>query len=1107
VLSRLPRLQIEIAQPGDRGDFVIRTVDVTTSKEIYVNRLPEAISDTQYLYTSHLLERRRPQMSGVTDAATMIDDSWKKTDRYQDIVRYGKKLYADLFGTNSKIRNHVQRSKHLKDGVEYVLSLDHTASELWNIPWEYLHDGEEFIALRPNTTLVRSFTNSPYRKKFSELRQIPRPLRVLVMISDPEGVAPLDIDQEVENIMDALNPAVAAGLVVVDILEEGTLRNLDIALAEDDYHILHYTGHGAMTPRGSCLALENEQGEVSLAFIEDLLPLIANSNSLRLVILSGCQTGQIDETQAMSGIATGLLAAVPSVVAMQFSIADVSAQIFGRTFFHSIGQGQPLEDAMHRARVEMNKAFPAFTDWGVPTLYVNKLGMQLVDPANSSRLAPKTRKVDLSKLPSTKLFVGRRDEQRQLRSLIPNLRANMVYIWGMWGVGKSTLVNRVLQRPGRKDVIESTLLISCAETQPAQILELLATWLEPLFPQAAEALRHPQLKPEQRIQAAAQHVRRRRLVLVFDGFEAYQQPSADLHHWEVPNPLLENFMRSIAAAEWSIMTIFTSRYRWRYLNEQNDKFWLELHVDELRPYEVGMLARRFTHLRKMDLEALNRLAQQCGGHPATLHQLESSAAKDTKGVLAGEQMALRLSKWWHGKWFEAVINRLTPEEQKALRSICILEMPFWAGYVQVVANVKDRATAERMMSRWEACSLVHFLAAERSSERTWYQVHPLVRTYMLHNITPQQMRQLHKEAATLIEYDLVNLAEMRYEDLGRKAPSGLDTYSLAREELRIIMEHAPLDVRMIVIRRALSWRRHLLEIKDFERAASIVNDTWANIAYRFHDMELARELLEDTAATTKGRQKVLARTNIAAFLVREGKIDEAMKVYADSLIELKKAGDETNMAMVLQQQAGVLHSLGKLDQGLRVAEQALQTWVKLDDLSGQAESLRLIATLYSQKRDYNKAFKYVTMGETLSVREQDWGNLLSILNVKGTILKHMKQYENAYKCFQSAAGIAEKLGNVTEYGNALSEVGELLSIVNRPNDAAPLMLEAINIAEQTHDNRALSLRQFRMAMIYYQQRNGTEARAMAERALALAKTHAPSLVNDIKSLIGKLPRR
>lgn len=519
----------------------------------------------------------------------------------------------------------------------------------------------------------------------------------------------------------------------------------------EEYHILHYTGHGGMSSRGSFLALEGDDGEVQPVFVQDLLPIIRRSNSLRLVVLSGCKTGQIEETQAMSGVVAGLLQAVPAVVAMQFTVLDPSAQVFGRTFFERIGRGETLENAMHSARLAMEHAHPSFADWGVPALYAYRMGIRLVDPSRPAVQTPVAAPPVAEGLPEPLIFVGRRDQQRRM---LPDLTMHMAYIWGMGGVGKSALAARLIRRPGRKGIIDSVLVIPCDQTKPPDILTRLAAWLEPAFPQAAQAMRDPRLRPHERVQAAASVVRRKRMVLIFDRFEAYLQESADHHHWEPGSPLMEQFFRTLATAPWSILTIFTSRYRWSLLAEIPEQHHLEIHLNTLTPSEVGMMLARLEHLGQIEMKELGELLECAGGHPETLHVLEAQAAKDLRQLRQNlKRMPKVLVKRWHERFLGDTFERLGEVERAILLSLCVLEGAFWPGYIQILADVPERASAEAMMARWEASSLIHFLAQDDEGD-PWYQVHQLVRTYLMHQCSPAQIKEFHRRAAKVTELDL-----------------------------------------------------------------------------------------------------------------------------------------------------------------------------------------------------------------------------------------------------------------------------------------------------------------------------------------------------------------
>ncbi|HEX2620721.1 MAG TPA: CHAT domain-containing protein, partial [Phototrophicaceae bacterium] len=410
--SNNPWIYVDISLSSVAGRYQIKVTDSQKQTVICENWLPTNYSSVEYLYTARLLETSRIQLDPENDPG--------QATRYQDIVRYGQKLYKDLFGSDDKFQKYLRKSPHLQTGLRLVLRLHSNAAELWNIPWEYMHDGHSFLVVDQNYTIVRSMLD--IRLGETRNNRLPHPLRILVVTSDPIDTPRLNLDQEVGNILEALDTAQKKGLVVVDFVEECTLHNLDAMLEEQDYHIIHYNGHGASTPKGSCLVMEDEDGKALPIFIGDFLPRIRKLKNLRLVVLNGCQTGQVEESQATSGIATGMLQAVPAVVAMQFSIKDVSAQVFARVFYETVASGASLENAMYAARQAMQEKYPVFIDWGVPALYSHHPDIRLIDPKlQTSQLAPLEAPLQIDGLPLPRVFVGRREEQRRLRRVLPAL--------------------------------------------------------------------------------------------------------------------------------------------------------------------------------------------------------------------------------------------------------------------------------------------------------------------------------------------------------------------------------------------------------------------------------------------------------------------------------------------------------------------------------------------------------------------------------------------------------------------------------------------------------------------------------------------------------------
>ena len=176
--------------------------------------------------------------------------------------------------------------------------------------------------------------------------------------------------------------------VQVDYLDDATLPALQDALSRTPYHVLHFTGHGAFTGKEGKLCFENPTGQSELTGPKELRPLLIGQRDLRLIVLSACQSAKTSGLDAFDSVATGLLQAdLPAVLAMQFSILDVSAIELARVFYAELARGRAPEEALRQTRLALRHLDETRSpdarrfDWGVPALYVRAPGLRLIDPA------------------------------------------------------------------------------------------------------------------------------------------------------------------------------------------------------------------------------------------------------------------------------------------------------------------------------------------------------------------------------------------------------------------------------------------------------------------------------------------------------------------------------------------------------------------------------------------------------------------------------------------------------------------------------------------------------------------------------------------------------
>ena len=235
------------------------------------------------------------------------------------------------------------------DGVRITLSLTEVP-ELAEIPWEYLFDKPNFLAISTSTPIVRYLDVAKPRRPL----EVALPIRILAVISAPTDADGLDTGDERQRLESSLKPLIDANAVSIDWLEEATLLALTKKLRPDTYHILHFIGHGGFDDASGegALLFEDDAGRGRPISGEQLATVLNNKTSLRLVFLNSCEGARTSVKDPFSGVAASLIQReIPAVIAMQFEITDRAAIIFAGEFYAMLAEGQPVDTAVTQARL------------------------------------------------------------------------------------------------------------------------------------------------------------------------------------------------------------------------------------------------------------------------------------------------------------------------------------------------------------------------------------------------------------------------------------------------------------------------------------------------------------------------------------------------------------------------------------------------------------------------------------------------------------------------------------------------------------------------------------------------------------------------------------
>ena len=295
----------------------------------------------------------------------------------QLVEQMGTRLFNAVFHDEvlSAYRRSRDAAEHNDKGLRVRLRLN-DVPELADLPWEFLYDATRhaYLALSKETPIVR-YLELPERVEPLAARA---PIKLLAVLASPNNRDALDVEGEWTRMHDALQDLVAQNKITLTRVQPPTLNALQTQLRKNEYHILHFIGHGDFddaAQQGS-LVFETdarppqEHGDARSVSEDVIATLLRDARALRVVVLNACQGAQTSTHNPFAGTAPRLVqAGIPAVLAMQYSISDQAALDFSSEFYKTLADGFPIDAAMNEARraVYFNGNV---IEWGTPVLFM-----------------------------------------------------------------------------------------------------------------------------------------------------------------------------------------------------------------------------------------------------------------------------------------------------------------------------------------------------------------------------------------------------------------------------------------------------------------------------------------------------------------------------------------------------------------------------------------------------------------------------------------------------------------------------------------------------------------------------------------------------------------
>ncbi|MBW4464823.1 MAG: tetratricopeptide repeat protein [Pegethrix bostrychoides GSE-TBD4-15B] len=1075
-------------------------------RRLVQSELVALIEDCEYCYYSGRSQTRQGQLY----------------DLPAELVEMGQRLYKWLDGDQGWLR------RVLNDGGAqmFVFDLvqaretqalnsntDAIALRLAHLPWELLHDGQEFLIKQQKLNLPPLRVVQQRGGQDGASAAPPpenRPLHLLLMATSSEypGIADLQYEQEEANILQATRdqPLLAAVEESGSVVE---LANLVRFYPQGYFDVFHLTGHGLIfteqnfgklraeiqaapiADQTPCFITEDELGGLQLTTAKDLARAFGNRFP-KLVFLSGCHTGELPDEGSLPSMAQALVqAGVPMVLGWARPVYDSTAIVAAEALYRSLAAGDAVEAAIEAAVLAMLQA--NCPDWHLLRVYRDsQLLGALVTPLRTrerEKLKPILAEQEFLdeqgqvKVAGQYAFVGRRRPlQRCLKALKETSDQTGVFIMGMGGLGKSTLAARLCLRVrAQRQTMQQVVLIGVLTQQT--LLQKLSSKYEQ-FPQIPELLNQPGVSLKGRLQNFFEAVEAldRPLLLVLDDFEQ-NIPQANVDDGSLrlvteAYDLLGAICAALAETGAVSRVIVTCRYGCPLPPHR-------LHIEQLaamRPADIAKKCRLLPDYADLVKHPeYRRVIKIADGNPRLLEwllKLLQQAQVDADGLL--NDLERTQAEFRENLLATLLLDALSPEDRQVLAKLSLFRLP-------VTREIADAVIgAEVSLTPLLNLGLVESATTHSEAE---YRVPTILEQLLESTLSAEVWQQTQQQAAQAVYktwwegadssteergLEIVRLGllaqnqEIAVTVGGRVATRQVNNSRFAEAEalcqkiLAVFQDYRILgtvaDAEQVLgqVDEALAHYQQALAAcpeDDLARQSATLHNM-ANVIAAQGDIKQAMRLWNESLqlyGINDVQSKAATLGNMARVIADQGGIEQAMRLWNESLQLLERTGDVQGKAATLGNMARVIAAQGDIEQAMRLWNESLQLKERINDVKGKAATLNNMARVIADQGDIEQAMRLWNESLQLKDRINDVQSKADTLANMAGVIADQGDIEQAMRLWNESLQLYERINNV--HGKATT-LGNMAYTAGETGDKARQLTLNLQAAQALGQVRA-----------------------------------------------------
>jgi tetratricopeptide (TPR) repeat protein len=285
---------------------------------------------------------------------------------------------------------------------------------------------------------------------------------------------------------------------------------------------------------------------------------------------------------------------------------------------------------------------------------------------------------------------------------------------------------------------------------------------------------------------------------------------------------------------------------------------------------------------------------------------------------------------------------------------------------------------------------------------------------------------------------------------------------------------------------------------EYNKAGELVQGL-SEPLHRWGFINLVRGLNEETVESATGDVKAAALHHLGVIHQDQGRYEEAVKMYQESLKINEERGNKSGIASTLHQLGNVHYLQGRHEEAVKIYHDSLKIEEELGNKSGIASTLHQLGMIHQDQGRYEEAVKIYH--DSLKI-EEELGNksgIASTLHQLGNVHYLQGRYEEAVKIYHDSLKINEELGNKSGIASTLHQLGNVHYAQGRYEEAVKIYHDSLKIKEELEDKSGIASTFGQMGRIFHAQKNYKEA--------LRSYLHAFVIFNELNSPYKDLAKR